>query len=128
MGALHASIMMNSAEAFSAIDGIANDKEVDQLLVGLLRYPSPQTEQFEADPQLKKFIAEMVAPRLAELTGSAGAIDAMGNLIWRLGAPSDEPIKGLLLMGYAMTFPAATMKQPFSGALVDGRAFGPPGQ
>lgn len=128
MGALHASIMMNSAEAFSAIDGIANDKEVDQLLVDLLRYPSPQTEQFEADPQLKKFIAEMVAPRLAELTGSAGAIDAMGNLIWRLGAPSDEPIQGLLLMGYAMTFPAATMKQPFSGALVDGRAFGPPGQ
>ena len=27
-------------------------------------------------------------------------------------------------MGYAMTFPAASMKQPFSGALVDGKAFG----
>jgi acetylornithine deacetylase len=27
-------------------------------------------------------------------------------------------------MGYAMTFPAASMKEPFSGALVDGKAFG----
>jgi acetylornithine deacetylase/succinyl-diaminopimelate desuccinylase-like protein len=120
--------MMNSSEVFSAIDGIANDKEVDQLLVDLLRYPSPETEQFEADTQLKKFIAEMVAPRLAELTGSAGAIDAMGNLIWRLGGASDEAGKGLLLMGYAMTFPAASMKQPFSGAFVDGEAFDAPGQ
>jgi acetylornithine deacetylase len=120
--------MMNSSEAFSAIDGIANDKEVDQLLVDLLRYPSPQTEQFEADPQLKKFIAEFVAPRLAELTGSAGAIDAIGNLIWRLGGTNDEAGKGLLLMGYAMTFPAASMKQPFSGLLVDGDAFGAPAQ
>jgi acetylornithine deacetylase len=120
--------MMTPSEAFSAIEGIANDKEVDQLLVDLLRYPSPQTKQFEADPQLKKFIAEMVAPRLAELTGSAGAIDAMGNLIWRLGGTSNESSKGLLLMGYAMTFPAAAMKEPFSGALVDGQAFGAPGQ
>jgi acetylornithine deacetylase/succinyl-diaminopimelate desuccinylase-like protein len=120
--------MMTSSEAFSAIEGIANDKEVDQLLVDLLRCPSPQTERLEADPQLKKFITELVAPRLAELTGSAGAIDAMGNLIWRLGGASDETIKGLLLMGYAMTFPAATMTQPFSGALVDGKAFGPSGQ
>jgi acetylornithine deacetylase/succinyl-diaminopimelate desuccinylase-like protein len=70
----------------------------------------------------------MVAPRLAELTGSAGAIDVMGNLIWRLGGASDETGKGLLLMGYAMTFPAASMKQPFSGLLVDGEAFGAPAQ
>jgi acetylornithine deacetylase/succinyl-diaminopimelate desuccinylase-like protein len=42
-------------------------------------------------------------------------------LIWRL---ADESAGGLLLMGYAMTFPAASMQQPFSGALVDGNAFG----
>jgi acetylornithine deacetylase len=117
-------MIMTSAAAFSAIEGIANDKEVDQVLVDLLRYPSPQTERLEDDPQLKKFIAEMVAPRLAALTGSAGAIDAMGNLIWRLGGASNETGKGLLLMGYAMTFPAASMKQPFSGLLVDDDAFG----
>ena len=76
-------MMMTSAQAFTAVDQVASDKEIDRLLVDLLRYPSPQTERLEDDPQLKKFIAEMVAPRLAELTGSAGAIDAMGNLIWR---------------------------------------------
>ena len=120
--------MMTSAQAFTAVDQVASDKEIDQLLVDLLRYPSPQTERLEDDPQLKKFIAEMVAPRLEELTGSAGAIDAMGNLIWRVGGASDETNKGLLLMGYAMTFPAASMKQPFSGAFVDGEAFGAPAQ
>jgi acetylornithine deacetylase/succinyl-diaminopimelate desuccinylase-like protein len=119
---------MTSAQAFAAFDQVASDQEIDGLLVDLLRYPSPQTERLEDDPQLKKFIAEMVAPRLAELTGSAGAIDAMGNLIWRLGGVSDETGKGLLLMGYAMTFPAASMKQPFSGLLVDGEAFGAPAQ
>jgi len=31
---------------------------------------------------------------------------------------------GLLLMGYAMTFPAGGMKEPFSGAIVDGAPFG----
>jgi acetylornithine deacetylase/succinyl-diaminopimelate desuccinylase-like protein len=119
---------MTSAQAFTAVDQVASDKEIDELLVDLLRYPSPQTERLEDDPQLKKFIAEMVAPRLAELTGNAGAIDAMGNLIWRLGGASDETGKGLLLMGYAMTYPAASMKQPFSGAVVDGEAFGAAGQ
>ena len=115
---------MTSAQVFTAVDQVASDEEIDRLLVDLLRYPSPQTERLEDDPQLKKFIAQMVAPRLAELTGSAGAIDAMGNLIWRLGDASAETGKGLLLMGYAMTFPAGSMKQPFSGALVDGTVFG----
>ena len=112
---------MTPQEAFALADRCARDEEIDQVLVDLLRWPSPQTELLEADPQLKKFIANNVAPRLAELTGSAGAIDAMGNLIWRLG---DVSCDGFMLMGYAMTFPAASMKQPFSGALVDGSEFG----
>jgi acetylornithine deacetylase len=115
---------MTPREAFAVVERFARDQEVDQLLVDLLRYPSTQTGRLEADPQLKKFITEIIAPRLAELTGSVGTIDAMGNLIWRLGGTSDETSKGLLLMGYAMTFPAASMKEPFSGALVDGKAFG----
>jgi acetylornithine deacetylase/succinyl-diaminopimelate desuccinylase-like protein len=117
-------MIMTPREALSIVDRFARDKEIDQLLVDLLRYPSVQTERLEADPQLKTFIAEMIAPRLVELTGSGGAIDAIGNLIWRQGGASDETNKGLLLMGYAMTFPAASMKEPFSGALVDGQAFG----
>jgi len=116
--------MMTPRNALALVDRFASDKEIDQLLVDLLRYPSAQTEELEADPQLKTFIAKMIAPRAAELTGTAGAIDAMGNLIWRQDGASDQTNKGLLLMGYAMTFPAASMKEPFSGALVDGQAFG----
>jgi len=116
---------MTPREAFTIVDRCAREKEIDQLLLELLRYPSPQTDRLESDPQVKKFIVEIVAPRLAELTGSSGAIDAMGNLIWRLG---DASTGGFLLMGYAMTFPAASMKEPFSGARVDGRAFGVAGQ
>ncbi len=83
---------MTPQEAFAVVDRFAREEEIDPLLVDLLRWPSPQTELLEADPQLKKFIADNVAPRLAGLTGSAGAIDAMGNLIWQLGerrAPED---------------------------------------
>ena len=112
---------MTPEEIFSVVDRCARDADIDQLLVELLRYPSTQTERLEADPKLKKFIADGVAPRLVESTGSAGAIDAMGNLIWR---SSGAGAGGLLLMGYAMTFPAASMAEPFSGAVVDGAPFG----
>lgn len=118
---------MTPREAFKVVDRFAREPEIDRLLVDLLRYPSVQTERLEADGELKAFIAEMVAPRVAELTGTAGRLDAMGNLIWRLGR-SDETAIGLLLMGYAMTFPAASMKEPFSGAIVDGQAFGVAGE
>jgi acetylornithine deacetylase/succinyl-diaminopimelate desuccinylase-like protein len=119
---------MTPQEAFTIVDRFASHQEIDPLLVDLLRYPSPQTEWLEADPQLKKFVAEMIAPRVAELTGSAGTIDSMGNLIWRRGGAGDETGTGLLLMSYAMTFPAGSMIEPFSGAIVDGKTFGIPGQ
>jgi len=117
---------MTSREASTIVNRCARPQEIDGLLVDLLRYPSPQSERLESDPQIKGFIAELVAPRLAELAGNAGAIDPMGNLVWRLGGAGG--VDGLLLAGYAMTFPAASMKEPFSGAIVDGRAFGAAGQ
>ena len=113
---------MTPEEAIKIVNQYANDDEIDSLLVDLLRAPSPQTELQEADPNLKKFVAGFVAPRLEMLTGSAAALDGMGNLLWQSGANTGEP--GLLLMGYAMTFPAGGMKEPFSGAIVDGAQFG----
>jgi acetylornithine deacetylase/succinyl-diaminopimelate desuccinylase-like protein len=115
---------MTPQQALTVIDRIATENEIDRLLVDLLRYPSVQTEMLEADPRLKAFVAEMITPTVADLTGRAGRIDGMGNFIWRLDRSSDRRRKGLLLMGYAMTFPAASMAQPFSGAIVDGREFG----
>jgi acetylornithine deacetylase len=113
---------MTPEDAIKIVTQFANDDEIDKLLVDLLRMPSPQTDLQEADPNLKKFIAEFVAPRLASLTGTTGVLDGMGNLIWQYGADTSEP--GLLLMGYAMTYSAASMKEPFSGAIVDGAPFG----
>lgn len=109
-------------DASKLVNQCADDDEIDQLLVDLLRTPSPQTPLQEADPALKKFVANFIAPRLQALTGDAGIIDGMGNLLWQSPCETDAP--GLLLMGYAMTFPAAGMKEPFSGAIVDGAPFG----
>lgn len=117
---------MTSEDAIKLVNRFASDDEIDKLLVDLLRAPSPQTELQEADPNLKKFVAEFVKPRLEALTGSAATLDGMGNLVWQSGATSSEP--GLLLMGYAMTFPAGGMKEPFLGAIVDGGPFGVSGE
>ncbi|MBM4260443.1 MAG: M20 family metallopeptidase [Deltaproteobacteria bacterium] len=113
---------MTSQEAIDLVNRIADDGEIDQLLIDLLRAPSPQTSLQEADPALKKFIADFIAPRLQSLTGDAGVVDGMGNLLWQTPGAGRE--LGLLLMGYAMTFPAGGMKEPFSGAIVDGAPFG----
>lgn len=112
---------MTPQKACAIVDRCAREEEIDQLLIDLLRYPSPQSDRLESDPQLKRFVAELVASRLADLTGCPGALDGMGNLTWRLG---DAAAGGFLLMGYAMTFPAASMKEPFSGARVEGETLG----
>jgi acetylornithine deacetylase len=113
---------MTPQDALKIVNQFADDEEIDKLLVDLLRAPSPHTELQEADPNLKQFVAGFVAPRLASLTGNASTIDGMGNILWRYGDSTGGP--GLLLMGYAMTFSAGRMKEPFSGAIVDGAPFG----
>jgi acetylornithine deacetylase/succinyl-diaminopimelate desuccinylase-like protein len=113
---------MNFGDAIKIVNQCANDDEIDKLLVDLLRAPSLQTHLQESDPNLKKFVAEFVKPRMESLTESTGVLDGMGNLLWQCGDHAGEP--GLLLMGYAMTFPAGAMKEPFSGTIVDGKPFG----
>ena len=113
---------MTPEDAIKIVNQFANDDEIDMLLVDLLRAPSPHTELQEADPNLKQFVDGLVAPRLKVLAGRSGSIDGMGNLIWQYGAiPAN---RACCLMGYAMTFPAGGMKEPFSGAIVDGTPFG----
>ena len=113
---------MTPQDAIKLVNEFADDAEIDQLLIDLIQAPSPQTAFQEADPNLKKFIAGFVAPGLQSLTGSAGKLDGMGNLVWRTDGTSHSP--GLLLMAYAMTFPAGAMNEPFSGRIVDGAPFG----
>ena len=115
---------MDVREAFRVADEQVDDAELDALFTELLRAPSEHTELMEADPAVTGFVANVVAPRLEALTGVAPRIDGMGNLLWRLDGAASDPAEGLLFMGYAMTYPASSMPEPFSGEIVPGEPHG----
>lgn len=114
---------MNARDAFDLAERHSAGAEVDALFTALVRVPSVHTQRLESDPALKAFAAEVVAPRLEELTGLAPRIDRMGNLLWRREGTAAAD-GGLLLMGYAMTFPAGAMADPFSATIVPGERYG----
>ena len=115
---------MDVREAFRIADEHVDDAELDALFAELLRAPSEHTELMEADPAVTAFIADVVAPTLEALTGVAPRTDGMGNLLWQLDGAVADPAEGLLFMGYAMTYPASTMPEPFSGKVVPGEPHG----
>ncbi len=82
----------------------------------LVRFPSPQTERMEAEPQVQAFIGECVAPIL-EGMGLATRRDAMGNLIAEAGRAGNGA--SVLLMMYAMTHPQSRMSDPWDARLID---------
>lgn len=100
-------------------------ERVLELLQALVRVPSPVTPLLEAEPQLRRFIAEAVAPRLEAIGGFAIRHDVMGNLIAEAG--SGESGRSLLLVGHAMNQPPATMPDPYGGTIIDGTPHGIPG-
>jgi acetylornithine deacetylase len=99
----------------AATNGAINETDLIEWTQRFVRYPSPQTERFEAEPQVQGFVGECVAPLLAEL-GLPARRDGMGNLICELGPASRD--RSLLLMAYAMTHPASSMGEPWAGELV----------
>lgn len=87
-----------------------------------VRFPSPQTERMESEPAVQEFIGTCVEPLLREW-GLATRRDSMGSLIAELGP--QHTAGSVLLMTYAMTHPAATMRDPFAGEIIstpEGRA------
>jgi acetylornithine deacetylase len=80
------------------------------------RYPSQQTALFEQEPEVQGFVADCVMPLVREL-GLPARRDRMGNLLVELGPQNAD--RSLMLMAYAMTHPAAAMKNPFAGELID---------
>ncbi|TMG82445.1 MAG: M20 family protein [Betaproteobacteria bacterium] len=80
-----------------------------------VRCPSPQTERFEAEPAVLTFIEKVVGRCLDDLRLPYRR-DEMGNLIVEIGPPSD---RGVMLMAYAMTHPAANMTTPYAGELIE---------
>jgi acetylornithine deacetylase len=97
------------------------ERDVIEWTQRFVRYASPQTDRFEAEPQVQGFIGECAAPLAADL-GLPVRRDRMGNLLCELGPAGD---RSLLLMAYAMTHPASSMREPYAGELVstpEGRA------
>ena len=86
-----------------------------ELACRLVRFPSPQTELMEFEPAVQAFIGSCVEPILKEW-GLPTRRDRMGSLISELGPPDAQ--SSVLLMTYAMTHPAASMRDPFAGELI----------
>ena len=99
---------------------------VRALMVELAKVPSPQTELFEAEPLLRTFIQTAVAPRVAAMGFKDIRFDSMGNLIASYGA--NRSGASLMLCSNAMNQPQATMKNAYSGDIIDGRPHGLPGE
>jgi acetylornithine deacetylase/succinyl-diaminopimelate desuccinylase-like protein len=94
--------------------------EVKRLAVKLVQHASPQTQLLEAEPQVLALIRDVIKPEL-EQSGLHPAIDKMGNLILHL--KGRERTGRLMLVGYAMCAAPSTMRNPYSGEIVDGASY-----
>jgi acetylornithine deacetylase/succinyl-diaminopimelate desuccinylase-like protein len=117
---------MRDAEIKALVDARISRARAKELLIELVKVPSPQTALLEDEPLLKAFIRTAVEPRLRAMGFADIRYDAMGNLIASYGAATSG--KSLMLIGNAMNQPPATMPNPYGGDVVDGATFGLPGE
>jgi acetylornithine deacetylase len=117
---------MNAADIRTLLDGRISRARAKELLIELVKVPSPQTELLEDEPLLEEFIKTAIEPRLRAMGFADIRYDAMGNLIGSYGAGTSG--KSLMLIGNAMNQPASTMPNPYNGDVVDGAKYGLPGE
>ena len=117
---------MEAPEIKQLLEARVSRARVKQLLIDLVRMPSPQTALLEEEPLLKEFIAKAVEPRLRAMGFTDIRRDAMGNLIAAHGSGFSG--KSLMLIGNAMNQPASTMPNPYAADVVDGAKYGLPGE
>ena len=117
---------MHDGEIKALLDERISRERAKSLFIELIQVPSPQTALLEEEPQLKVFIREAIEPRLRAMGFTDVRYDAMGNLIATIGAATSG--RALMLVGHAMNQPPSTMKNPYGGEVVDGAAFGLPGE
>jgi acetylornithine deacetylase/succinyl-diaminopimelate desuccinylase-like protein len=111
---------MDAGTAKRLIEKNLSYDEVKRLTVKLVQHASPQTERLEAEPQVLALIRDVIKSEL-ERSGLKPFVDKMGNLILHLKgrARSDR----LILVGYAMCAAPSTMRNPYSGEIVDGTPY-----
>jgi acetylornithine deacetylase/succinyl-diaminopimelate desuccinylase-like protein len=117
---------MREAEIKRLLEARITPTRAKELLIALVKVPSPQTELLEDEPLLKAFITSAIEPRLRSMGFADIRYDAMGNLIATYGAGTSN--NSLMLIGNAMNQPAATMPNPYAGDVVDGATYGLPGE
>src|SRR5262249_39139145 len=117
---------MNEADVKQMVDGKISRERAKELLIELVKVPSPQTGLPGDGPLLKAFTRSAVEPRLRAMGFANIRYDAMGNLIATYGAGASG--RSLMLIGNAMNQPAATMRNAYAGDVVDGAPYGLPGE
>lgn len=95
-------------------------------LVRTLAYPTPATEHGEGDDQILGFLEELVASELEQLGLDFVDFDEMGNVCGLISG-ADRSQASVLLVGFAMTHPGASMPDPFSPRIIDGSELGEQG-
>ncbi len=98
---------------------------IKELAIGVATTPCPQTELYDREPLILRAIREYFRPQF-EAVGCDTYIDDYGNLIASQG--SDSGGKTVLFMSYAMAWAEATMPNPWSGEVMDGKQFGVEGE
>src|SRR6478672_10760650 len=117
---------METTEIKKLLDAKLSRERAKELLVELVKVPSPQTDLLEEEPLLKEFIKKAIEPRLRAMGFGDVRYDAMGNLIASYGMGTSG--KSLMFIGNAMNQPASTMPNPYDGDVVDGAKYDLPGE
>src|SRR5712671_3412215 len=117
---------MNDVEIKKLLDARISRERAKELLIELVKVPSPQTELLEEEPLLKGFIKTAIEPRMRAMGFPDIRYDAMGNLIATYGTGTSG--KSMMFIGNAMNQPASTMPNPYDGDVVDGAKYDLPGE
>jgi acetylornithine deacetylase len=113
-------------ELKAVINRHINPDRIKERLVRAVQRPAYQTDLFEKEPMVLSYIREFIRPELESAGVKDIRIDDLGNLIARVGKPGSGG--SLVFLAYGMTPAPGSMKEPFSGKIVDGSAWGMPGE
>ncbi len=116
---------MQRDEILALIDRHQNADRAKEQLIQIARTPCPQTELYDREPQILEAIRTMYRPAYEE-AGCETYIDDYGNLVATQGSGRNG--RSIMLLGYAMAWTEGTMRNPWSGEVLDGAPYGVDGE
>ena len=109
----------------SAVEKNFDKKTIKDTVIKIAQTPAPQTELYEREPLVLDAVLNVYRPMFEE-AGCDTWIDDYGNLIATQGEKASG--KKIILLGYAMHWTVGTMRNPWSGEVMDGSRFGVEGE